>query len=109
MLAHVLPLAATLLLGGFGWLVALVLYLVYKEKSPFVAFHAYQEIWLHGINFLLIIAIVITAFTVVLIPVSVLLGILSFFLVVVVPILGAVHANSGRWYRLPVVGALSRR
>ncbi|MGE0002342.1 MAG: DUF4870 domain-containing protein [Fimbriimonadaceae bacterium] len=108
-LAHVLPLVASVALGGFGWLVALVIYLVNREKSPFVAFHAYQELWLHGINFLILGAAVIAAMTVILIPLAILLGVVSFVLMVVIPIVGAIQASNGNWYRLPVVGALSKR
>jgi len=108
-LAHVLPLVASVALGGFGWLVALVIYLTNREKSPFVAFHAYQELWLHGINFLILVTALILSITVVLIPLAILLGIVSFVLMVVIPIVGAVQASNGNWYRLPIVGALSRR
>ena len=108
-MAHVLPLVASVAFGGFGWLVALVMYLVNREKSPFVAFHAYQELWLHGINFLIIVGAALAALTVVLIPLAILMGIFSFVLMVVIPIIGAVQASHGSWYRLPIVGALSKR
>jgi uncharacterized membrane protein len=106
-MAHVIPLACSVLLGGFGWLAAIVIYFAFRERSQFVAFHAKQEIALHLANFVLILACVAMALTIVLIPLAIVCGIVAFFAMVVLPIVGAVKAGNGEWYRLPVVGGFA--
>lgn len=106
-LAHAIPLATSVLLGGLGWLAALVIWLAYRGRSRFVAFHALQELWLHLANFFVIVAVVAMFLTVVLIPLAVLLGLASLLAMVVLPIVAAVRAGNGEWYRMPVVGRLA--
>jgi hypothetical protein len=72
MLAH-LSILANLLTGLLGTAIALVIYLIYKDRSNFVAYHAWQSfifqlIWWVGGGFLVGVAWTIT-------------GILSAFLI----------------------------
>ena len=48
MLANILPLVISFF-SGLGWVVSLIIYLIYKDKSRFVAFHALQSPILAGI------------------------------------------------------------
>lgn len=104
-----LPLAVSVLLGGLGWVAALAVLLAFSGKSEFVSFHAKQELILHLANFVLIVVAVVLAFTVILIPVALLLGLFSLVLMVVLPIVAAVQASNGAWYRMPIVGSFVDR
>ena len=90
------------LLGGF--LVPLIIYLVKKDESPFVADQARE-----ALNF----SITVTLASIVSIPlIFVLVGILTLLATVVLgfifPIVAAVAANRGEWYRYPVCIRLVR-
>ncbi len=105
MLAHLLTLLGYVV--GLGQYIApLVIYLVYQERSKFVAFHALQALY----------------FQLLLIPLWVLLFVFSMItcgfgsvLFVIPPVISLVYAliagiraNQGEWYDLPIVGAWAR-
>lgn len=105
MLAHVIPLAVMFITGGNGWLAALIIYLVKKDESKFVAYHALQNLYLHIATVIcliisLILCIVLIGF--VLIPAVAITSI-------VFQVIAAVKANEGEVYELPIVGQMARR
>ena len=93
------------LLAIFTWFIGpLVIYLVKKDESKFVAFHGLQALWF-GV--------------VVLGAVIILAGVTCFFggvggapvglLALVVDIIWLIKANNGEWAELPVVGKWARK
>jgi uncharacterized membrane protein len=108
MLAHVIPLAAYLT-TSLGWVAALVIYLVYKDKSKFVAFHALQQLLMMGAVW---IATILGAFlfvTVIGIPIAVLIWFGCAVGSIVLTIIAAIKANNGEWWEYPLVGAYARK
>ncbi len=77
----------------------LVVYLIKKDKSPFVAFHALQSLYF-GLVFLVL---VMLTFITILGPIAV--GILYW----VFEILATVKSMNGEWYKLPIVGEWALR
>lgn len=88
-------------LGGI--LVPILIWMT-KKDSPIIASIAKQAILLNLIVFLLICSGVVLFFTVILIPVVILAWVALGLAAVALPIIGAVRANDGRYYRYPVVG-----
>lgn len=107
MLAHLIPLGF-LLVSSFGWVAALVIYLVYKDKSKFVAFHALQQLYFMGLIWLLGIGCVILVFTVIGIPLAIPLVIVIGIGSIVGPVYAAIKANNGEWWEYPLVGKMAR-
>lgn len=97
-LAHVIPLVAMVLSAGtLGFVGSLVIYLLYKDRGPFVRQHA-----ANSLNIQIITGIVLL----ISIPfMLVLVGFLTFGLALlfafVVHIIAAMKANNGEWYRPP--------
>jgi uncharacterized Tic20 family protein len=94
--------ALLILLSGLGQLIApLVIYIVYKDKSKFVAFHALQELY----------------FQLVMAAVSIVVGIatcgiglaVTIPLAIIVPIVAAIKAYDGTLFQYWVVGEWARR
>ena len=94
-------------IGGIfvSFLVPLVIYLIKKDQSKFVAFHAMQSMAFFGAT--LIAYFIAGALTLVL--VGFLLFPLIFILTLVYGILAALAANRGEWYEIPVVGKFARQ
>lgn len=83
-----------------GILGPLVVYLIKRDDSPFVAFHALQSLYF-GLLALTII-----------VPVSIVtcgLGALLVIPYMILEILAVVAAYNGEWYELPIAGPLARR
>ncbi len=78
----------------------LVLYLVKKEESKFVAFHALQSLWFS-----------VVAWVIVMILASVTCGVGAVLVIapVIVDIVWLIKANNGEWAELPVVGKWARK
>ena len=99
MAAHGATLAATILSSGFlGFVCALVMYLVFRDRGPFVRAHA-----ANALNIQIIAGIVML----VSLPLMlVLVGFLTFGAAVVwaivMHIIGAVKANNGEWWSPPL-------
>jgi uncharacterized protein len=100
MLSHLS--ALLILLSGLGQLIApLVIYIVYKDKSKFVAFHALEELY----------------FQLVMTVVSIVVGIVTcgvglavtIPLAIIVPIIAAIQAHGGTSFQYWVVGDWARR
>lgn len=101
-LAHLSPLIALVLSAGFlSFLGPLLVWLIWRERSDMVrnaaasAFNFNLTVWLASI------IAWICLFTVVLIPLAIVLWALAGIAQVVLSILGAVRANNGIVYRYP--------
>ena len=88
MLAHLSPIV------GLGFIGPLVIWLIYKDKSPFVADQAKEAL---NFSLALLIAVLICIATCVGIIVTPVLGIGA----LVYQIIAAMEANKGVWYRYP--------
>jgi uncharacterized Tic20 family protein len=102
--------ALTHLSGLSGYIVPLggilvpILIWMTKKDSPIIASIAKQAILLNLVAFLLICTGVVLFFTVILIPAVVIGWVVLGVAAVALPIIGAIRANDGRYYRYPVVG-----
>ncbi len=111
MLSH-LSVLLSLVTGIGGPIAALVIWLVYKDRSQRVAFHALQSLWYQVAWIAIIFAygIVSTVLTVVII------GIFMFFLLPLIALIPIVHqcyaaykVNQGVDYRYPVIADMIDR
>lgn len=101
-LTHLSGLSGYILpLGGI--LVPIVIWATRKD-SPIIASIAKQAILLNLIVFLLACAGVVLFFTVILIPAVIIGWVVIGLAAVALPIIGAIRANEGTYYRYPVVG-----
>lgn len=102
--------ALTHLSGLSGYIVPLggiivpILIWMTKKDSPVIASIAKQAILLNVSVFLMLCAGAVLFFTVILIPVVVIGALVLAFGAVALPIIGAIRANDGRYYRYPVIG-----
>lgn len=106
MLAHLAGLAGYL--GGVLQYVApLVIYLVYKDKSPFVAFHALQSLFFQlAVLVAFVLAGIITFVTCGIgAPLMVGIGVGA----LVYAIIAAIKANQGEWFEYWLVGPWAKR
>jgi len=104
MLGHIGAVAGYL--GGVGqWVVPLVIFLIYKDKSKFVAFHALQSLIFQLVVGLIVLAITAVSCFLLAIP-AILIG-------MAVSIIGAIvvgiQANNGEWSEYPLIGPWARR
>lgn len=111
MLAHLF--GALGYFGGVGQFVGpLVVYLMYKDKSRFVAFHALQTLYFHlGLLVLLILGGFISVFTcgLFLLIISPIVAIIPCgALILIYSIVGAVQAHDGRLFQYWLVGRWAR-
>ena len=111
MLSH-LSVLLSLVTGIGGPIAALAIWLVYKDRSQRVAFHALQSLWYQVAWIVIIFAYVIvsTVLTVVII------GIFMFFLLPLIALIPIVHqcyaaykVNQGVDYRYPVIADMIDR
>jgi uncharacterized protein len=109
MLAHLLALLGYVVVVG-EYIAPLVIYLVYKDRSRFVAFHALQALFFQLLALAVTIALML--FSVVTLGCGILLAVpLEIALaiaVLVYTIIAAIQANNGVWYELPIVGRWAR-
>ena len=86
-------------LGGilFGFIPSLVVYLIYKDRDPFIRRHSTQ-----ALNFQIIAAIayVVSGFLPI---IGILIGFAAFVCVVVFSIMAAMAANKGEEYTYPLI------
>jgi uncharacterized Tic20 family protein len=103
--------ALTHLSGLSGYIVPLggiivpILIWMTKKDSPIIASIAKQAILLNVTVFILICTGVVLFLTVLLIPAVIVGWVVLGVAAVALPIIGAIRANDGRYYRYPVVGA----
>ena len=107
LLAHLIPLGV-FLISSFGWVAALVIYLAYKDKSKFVAFHALQQLYFMATLWVLGIISVIAFFTIVGIPIAIILWVVIAVGSVAGPVIAGIKANNGEWWEYPIVGRMAR-
>ena len=93
-------------LGGI--VVPIIIYLV-KSESPTIRAIARQAILLNLTAFALICAGIVFFFTVLLIPAVILGWMVLAIAAVALPVIGAIRASEGRFYRYPVVGSNPER
>jgi uncharacterized protein len=109
MLAHLLTLLGYVVVVG-EYIAPLVIYLVYKDRSRFVAFHALQALFFQLLALAVTIALML--FSVVTLGCGILLAaplaIALAIAVLVYTIIAAIQANNGVWYELPIVGRWAR-
>lgn len=101
-LAHLSPIIALVLTAGWlSWLGPLLVWLIWRDRSPLVRTAAATSF---NFNVTIWIAIVIgwiLAFTIVLLPVSLLLWFVPGILQIVYSIIGAVRASRGEPFNYP--------
>lgn len=89
-----------------GGVVVPIIIWVVKSDSAVISRLAKQALLLNVAVFLTIGVTAILWLTVILIPVVILFWILLGFAAIALPIVGAVKASEGRYYRYPFIGAL---
>lgn len=109
MLAHLLTLLGYVVSLG-QYIAPLVIYLVYKDRSKFVAFHALQSLLFQLLA--LGVAIALVLLTVVTLGLGIIItlpaAIVLMIAVLVYTIIAAIQANNGVWYELPFAGQWAR-
>ena len=94
------------MLGIFtGFVGPLVLWLLKKDQSKFVAFHSMQALFLHAVvtaGYIVSGILRIVLIGIAMLPLFGLLGL-------VFSILAGLAANRGEWYEVPVIGKLARQ
>ena len=88
-----------------GVLVPIIIWIMKKDENPLIAAIARQAIFLNLIVWVLIGATAILWLTIILIPFVILFWCFLGLAAVILPIVGAIKANSGVYYRYPVVGS----
>ena len=101
-ITHLSGLAGYIIPFG-GVLVPIIIWMV-KKDSEIISSIAKQAILLNVIAFLMIGVVVVFVLTIILIPVAMLLSFALFLGAIALPIIGAVKASDGTYYRYPVVG-----
>ena len=113
MLAHLLTLLGYVIVIG-QYVVPLVIYLVYKDRSRFVAFHALQALYFQLILLVGAILLAVVGLFIVIITCGVgailvfLLGVAYTIVALVYTIWPAIEANRGVWFELPLAGGWAR-
>jgi len=87
-----------------GVLVPIIIWLT-KQDSPIISTIAKQAILLNVVAFVLVCVGVVLMLTLLLLPFAILLWIGIGLAALALPIIGAVKASSGIFYRYPVVGS----
>ena len=101
-LTHLSGLAGYLIPMG-GVIVPIVIWIV-KSESPVISSIAKQALLLNVIVFVLVALTALLWLTIILIPVVIVFWMALGLAAVVLPIVGAVKASDGVYYRYPVVG-----
>lgn len=90
------------LLGFFSSILApLLIYLLQKDKSKFVAFHAMQAILFEVIFWALYIILAISLVGILLIPFAIIAHLIW-------GILAIIRSAQGDWYEIPIIGKIAR-
>jgi uncharacterized Tic20 family protein len=109
MLAHLLTLLGYVASVG-QYIAPLVIYLVYKDRSKFVAFHALQALFFQMLA--LAVSVVLVLLTLVTLGVGLIIVIPAFIAltiaVLVYTIWAAIEASRGVWFELPFAGQWAR-
>jgi uncharacterized Tic20 family protein len=87
-----------------GVLVPIIIWIM-KKDAPLIAAIARQAVILNVAVFLTVIVTAVLWLTLILIPAVILFWCLLGIAAVALPVIGAIKANGGTYYRYPVVGA----
>ena len=101
-LTHLSGLAGYLI--PFGGILIPVAIWVVKKESAVISTIAKQAVLLNIMVFVLILVTAVLWITVILIPLVILFWIALGIVAVVLPIIGAIKASDGRYYKYPVIG-----
>lgn len=88
-------------LGGI--LVPIVIWIV-KSESRVISSIAKQAILLNVVAWILVGVLVVLCVTIILIPVAILAGIVLAIAAIALPVVGALKASDGVYYRYPLIG-----
>ena len=103
MIAHAGTLAATVLSGGtLGFICALVIYLVYKDRGPFVRHHTANALNVQILGAILVVGGIILTVTVIGAIIGIPMIVVGGLYVLIAHIIGAIKANSGEWWNPPM-------
>lgn len=99
MIAHLAPLVAMVLSAGtLGFVGSIVIYIMYKDKGPFVRAHA-----ANSVNIQIVTGIVLLiSFPLMLLLIGFATFPLAILVAFVLHIIGAAKANSGQWWQPPL-------
>ena len=86
-----------------GVLVPIIIWMV-KSDSRIISTIAKQAVLLNVLAWVAMGVLILLFFTVILIPVSLIGGLALFLVAIALPIIGAIKAADGTYYRYPVVG-----
>jgi uncharacterized Tic20 family protein len=86
-----------------GILVPIIIWMV-KSESLTISSIAKQAILLNIVTFVLVVTGIIMIMTIVLLPVGIVLISGMGLVAIILPIVGAIKANGGEYYRYPVIG-----
>ena len=101
-ITHLTGLAGYIIPFG-GVLVPIIIWVV-KKDSPVISSIAQQAILLNVVVFLLAGASIVLVLTIILIPILIVFWFALGVVALALPIVGAILANQGTYYRYPVVG-----
>ena len=94
--AHLSPFLASFV--GLPFLGPLVIYLIFRDRGPFVRHHAAQ-----ALNFQIIVAIgILISIPLMFVIIGIVTAIIIGVAAIVFQIVAAVEANNGKWYRYPL-------
>ena len=85
------------------WLLPIIIMLS-KNDSPVISTIAKQALFLNIFTILFSVVALILAFTIIGIPLAIVIIAVSWLASVILPIVGAVKAADGKYYRYPIVG-----
>lgn len=105
MVAHLVPaVLLPLSAGTLGFIASLVIYLIYKDRGPFVRQHAANSLNVQIITAILLLISIPLMFL--------LIGFITYPVIVVVAtiihVIGAVKANNGEWWMPPLTPTMVR-
>ena len=106
-ITHLSGLAGYIIPFG-GVLVPIIIWIV-KKDSPVISTIAKQAILLNFVVFVLVCGLFLLWFTIILIPLAVLAWIVLGLVAIILPIIGALKAGDGTYYRYPVIGLLPQQ
>lgn len=86
-----------------GVIVPIIIWIV-KSDSPVISSIAKQALLLNVVVFLLFCALFVLFFTIILIPLVIVGWLALALLAVALPIIGAIKASDGAYYKYPVIG-----
>jgi len=102
-IAHGGTLAATILSGGtLGFVCALVIYLVYKDRGPFVHHHAANALNVQIFAGIGVIVGIIFCLTIIGLIIGIPLIVAAGLYAIIVHLIGAIKANNGEWWSPPL-------